>query len=188
MPKHIIKMAILGDSGTGKSSIIQAREKLQFQDQTKLTIGVDVSVLPFEYSVFGEDHPTFLALDLGGKSRFHFIHDAYLTGIKSAMIVYDLTRYWTFKNIWQKWYKLIYNENPMIPVVIVGTKLDLIEEDRKNFFEKEFRHSLTRIPNPNNILGHYFISVKDSDGLEQLFLDCEEMMEYTYELEKFMSD
>ena len=123
-----IKIAILGDGASGKSSLLRARQHLEFDMYSKLTIGVEVACLPLDYFEDKIDETALLAFDLGGQKRFHFIHDAYLRGIRAAVILYDVARYTTFLNL-EKWVKLALAENPNIPLFIVGNKIDMLGEE-----------------------------------------------------------
>ncbi|MHA1520653.1 MAG: Rab family GTPase [Promethearchaeota archaeon] len=175
-PKNrIVKVAILGDGACGKTSLIRAKQRKIFEEKNAITIGVDIQCIPFEYKKIQGDDATFLAVDLGGQKRFHFIHDCYITGIKLAVLMYDLSRYPTFLNL-PKWYGLVQKEGALIPVLIVGTKKDLVSEERQNFYFAEFKRIRNLLPNPENIQGHYFISSKTCEGVDQLFLNCENLM------------
>ena len=176
-------MAILGDGGVGKSSLLRAKTENHFSEESKITIGVDVACIPFEYKQVDDMDSTFLAVDLGGQQRFHFIHDAYLKGVKSAIIVYDLTRYRTFLNL-SHWSQLVFDENPMIPVFIVGTKMDLVSQEERLKFEDEYNQMKATLPNHSNIIGQFFVSSKNQDGIAELFKKAEEMMKYYYPVDR----
>ena len=108
---HIYKIAILGDGASGKTSLIRAKMKGEFTEDSKITIGVDIQCIPFEYHTQeiddGNQSEVLLTMDLGGQKRFHFIHDAYIKGIKGAIILYDLTRVTSFLNLSNK-FAIIY--------------------------------------------------------------------------------
>ncbi|MCF2141849.1 MAG: GTP-binding protein [Candidatus Lokiarchaeota archaeon] len=182
MLNSVIKIAILGDGGVGKTSLLRARKELTFIEESQITIGVDIAVIPFELNQVDQANSSFLAVDLGGQPRFHFIHDAYLKGVKSAIIVYDLTRYPSFLSI-PMWYELIYHENPMIPVFIVGTKKDLVDPSLLNSYNEEFSQLKESLPNSKNIIGNYYISAKTKEGIAELFETCEKMMKYYYSMD-----
>ncbi len=175
LKNQIVKVAIFGDGSCGKTSLIRAKQQKKFEEKNALTIGVDIQCIPFEYKKIQGDDATFLAFDLGGEQRFHFIHDCYIMGIKLAVIMYDLSRYLTFLNL-PKWYAVVQQENPSIPVVIVGSKKDIVSQDRQDFYFAEFQRTRKLLPHPNNIQGHYFISSKSSEGIDQLFLNFENLM------------
>ena len=100
MEKQIpCKIVIAGDGGTGKSTLIAAKNTGEFNYASNITIGVDFACLNLEFN--NEVFP-FLIYDLGVQQRFQFLHDTYITGSKGAIVMYDLTRRKTFENI-RKW-------------------------------------------------------------------------------------
>lgn len=170
----VYKIAIVGDGGVGKSSLLQAKIDKTFIAQ-KITIGVDFKLLPLEKVEKDGKRSTFLAMDLGGQERFHFIHDSYINGIKAALILFDATRRTTFLHI-TNWYSLIMRENDKIPVLIVGNKIDLINIEQKELLTKNLDALVKELPNNQNIYGHYFTSSKNFEGIEETFAICEEMI------------
>ena len=176
---NVFKIAILGDGAVGKTSLIRAKQEGDFQLHSNITIGVDVQCIPFEFKKIDQNESAFLAVDLGGQKRFQFIHDAYLEGVKLAVLVYDLNRYKTFTNL-KQWAQLIYDQNPMIPLVIVGAKSDLVSAKQRKKFVKEFTAMKKDLPNGQNIMNHLFISAKNQDGIDKLFNACENLIKYYY--------
>lgn len=174
----VVKIAILGDGACGKSSLIRAKQRKTFELENPLTIGVDIQCLPFEFKDIRGEDATFLAVDLGGQERFQFLHDSYIKGIQLAVLTYDLSRYITFLNL-PKWYSLVQNENIAIPVIVVGNKMDLVDDDHRQYFMDEFERARKLYPNPLNIKGHFFISSKTNEGMDELFLQCENLMKMT---------
>ena len=170
----VYKIAVVGDGGVGKSSLLQAKLDKTFTSQ-KITIGVDFKLIPLETVEDDGKQSTFLAMDLGGQDRFHFIHDAYIKGIEGALILFDVTRYRTFSNI-PHWYNLIMSENDNIPVLLVGNKLDLIDTSRREKLREDLDALVKELPKSQNIYGHYFTSSKIFEGIEEIFAICEEMI------------
>ncbi|RLI63421.1 MAG: hypothetical protein DRO88_09995, partial [Promethearchaeia archaeon] len=82
-----------------------------------------------------------------------------------------------------KWYNLIYHENPMIPVFVVGTKKDLADEGIIKKSEENFEDLRKNLPNSRNIIAHFCISAKTGEGVDELFTKCEETIQYYYSLE-----
>ena len=162
------KIAILGDGGVGKTSLIRAKNHQNFNDSSEMTIGVDFACLPFEENVESEKNSAFLAFDLGGQQRFHFIHDAYIKGVKAALILYDLTRFQSFDNI-SLWHTLLQNENPRIPIIIVGTKSDLSDAETILEFRTYWAELKENFPNSDCLVDHMFVSAKRCDGLTEIF-------------------
>lgn len=160
------KIGILGDGGVGKSALLHVKTTGIFDPASAMTIGVNFACVPFEEE---QKKGIFLTFDLGGQKRFQFIHDSYIKGIKMAVIMYDLTRYSTFENI-PHWIKLALDENEEIPVIFVGSKKDLVSEEHiENSYIAELPNILERVDREINVRGHFFISSKTSEGIEQFF-------------------
>lgn len=171
----VYKIAVFGDGGVGKSSLLEARKSQSFDENSKITIGVDYKLIPFETKDSEENEDTFLAMDLGGQERFHFIHDAFINGIKGALILFDVSRIRTFASI-DKWLDLIRQENENIPVLIIGNKIDLIDPSEKEVFIDNLEIFIENLPKKHNIYGFYFTSAKTLTGVKDTFAICEEMI------------
>ena len=174
----VYKIAVFGDGGVGKSSLLEARKSRCFNENSKITIGVDYKLIPFEKrdcEEEEEEEDTFLAMDLGGQERFHFIHDAFINGIKGALILFDVSRIRTFASI-DKWLDLIRKENENIPVLIVGNKIDLIDPSEKEVFIDNLEIFIENLPENHKIYGFYFTSAKTLAGINETFTICEEMI------------
>jgi Ras-related protein Rab-11A len=170
----VYKIAVFGDGGVGKSSLLEARKTQKFDENSKITIGVDYKLIPFETRDCEEDS-TFLAMDLGGQERFQFIHDSYINGIKGALILFDVSRIRTFRSV-DHWLDLINKENDNIPILIIGNKLDLIDPSEKGVFIDMLESFIQNLPENNNIYGFYFTSAKTLTGINETFAICEEMI------------
>lgn len=162
---RVFKIALFGEGGVGKSTLLEAKCNQTFNEASKMTIGVDFACVPCD----DEEKPSmFLAFDLGGQDRFQFIHNSYIEGIKGAVIMYDLTRFKSFDNI-AKWNRLIMQENPDIPIVVVGAKKDLVEEEILSHYQGLYDDLKPTLPNKEKFLDHIFISSKNFEGIEEVF-------------------
>ncbi len=171
--KHskMFKIALFGEGGVGKSTLLAAKCHQTFNAASKMTIGIDFACVPIEDD---PDQPsTLLAFDLGGQERFQFIHDSYIAGIKGALILYDLTRFKSFDNI-DKWNSLILKENPETPIVLVGAKKDLVDPDILDQYLQQFEEKRVEFPNSAKFLDHLFVSSKNYDGIEEVFMKIHE--------------
>ncbi|MHA1520222.1 MAG: Rab family GTPase [Promethearchaeota archaeon] len=171
----VYKIAIVGDGGVGKSSLLEAKHSQTFDTRKEITIGVDFKLIPLNNMGEEKKPSSFLAMDLGGQERFQFMHDSYIKGIKAALIMYDVTRYKSFYNI-GRWYDLIQHENNNIPVLIIGNKIDLIDSEQQEESRDDLDELIKDIPNNENVFGPFFTSAKDMKGIEEIFAICEEMI------------
>jgi len=117
--------------------------KNRFAANYKLTVGVDILTKDVEFRP-GEI-ATLSIWDIGGQRRFEFIRSTFYKGAVGALLVFDLTKEHTYKEM-RKWLTEISQfagEN--IPFVLIGNKADLLEDvgevmdrkDARNFAEKE---------------------------------------------------
>ena len=65
-----------------------------------------------------------------------------------------MSRIKTFEHI-RKWYQLIINEDPAIPILIVGNKKDLASKDEIKLYKQDLEELKKEFGN-NNIYGYYF--------------------------------
>ncbi|MFW9992887.1 MAG: Rab family GTPase [Candidatus Odinarchaeota archaeon] len=124
-----LKLVLLGDGGVGKTSIIKAFvNKGSFQADYKLTIGIDISTkaitLPSGENAIISIH------DIAGQKRFESIRKVFYRGTHLAMLVYDVTREITLKNLERIWLpeleSMVKTTDPLIKLLI-GNKNDLDE-------------------------------------------------------------
>ncbi len=125
MPKRFIyKIVVAGDGGVGKTTLLQRFVEGIFNEGTKLTVGVGFFAKELD---IGPNHFTLQLWDFGGQERFRFLLDSYIIGAKGALLMFDLTRLSTLAHL-ADWVDLLRKQNPKIPLLFVGTKLDLADE------------------------------------------------------------
>jgi small GTP-binding protein len=118
---YILKLVIAGEGGVGKTAMTLRFTKGIFLEGTKMTIGVDFSAVKV---MLGDEQVTLQLWDFGGEDRFRFILPGYCKGASGALLVFDLTKPYSFNNL-SEWLDLIRKNTENIPIVLVGTKIDL---------------------------------------------------------------
>ncbi|MHA2425141.1 MAG: Rab family GTPase [Candidatus Thorarchaeota archaeon] len=69
-----------------------------------------------------------LVWDLAGQERFDFIRTSYYKGSKGALLVFDVTRKSTWKEL-PRWLEEIDSAlGQRVPIVLLANKVDLVEE------------------------------------------------------------
>lgn len=156
---YSIKIVVVGDSGVGKSNILNRYVHNEFNHDSKATVGVELNTKSYKIN----DKVVKVHLwDTAGQERYKSITAAYYKGAKGAMIVYDITKQETYKSV-DKWYKEIkeYGDKSLIPM-LVGNKCDL-----KHLRTVETKEALERA----KILSMPFMetSAAESTNVDQAF-------------------
>ncbi len=151
------KVLIVGDGMCGKSSLKRRLEQNGFDEEYKMTIGVDF----YPYSTNFNGYNIKLVLwDLGGQKQFETIRSAYYTGTRAAILMFDVTKRETFDTV-EDWIVEIKQFCGDIPFVLCGNKIDLVNEKQVDTDEIEKMACKWGMP-------FFEISVKDIINLENV--------------------
>ncbi|XP_042037856.1 ras-related protein RHN1 [Salvia hispanica] len=128
------KLVLLGDMGTGKSSLVIRFVKGQFLEFQESTIGaaffsqtVSVNSATVKFEIW----------DTAGQERYHSLAPMYYRGAAAAIIVYDITSSDSFAKA-KKWVQELQKQgNPNMVMALAGNKCDL--EDKRNVTAEEAR-------------------------------------------------
>jgi Ras-related protein Rab-11A len=128
----IFKVVLIGDSGVGKTNILSRYIKDDFSIETKNTVGVEFGSKIIK---FKENTIKIQIWDTAGQERYRSITNAYYKGAKGAMVVYDISKRYTFDNI-DKWISELKNSGDEdVNILLVGNKCDL--EDQREITKEE---------------------------------------------------
>ncbi|UJH69153.1 Rab family GTPase [Allomuricauda sp. SCSIO 65647] len=150
------KIVILGHFGVGKTSLIRRFVKNSFSDKYKVTIGVHISKKVVE--VGSDESISMILWDLEGTDDIRMIRNPYLLGTHGAFFVFDVNRPSTFQNI-QEDLSVLSEKMPDVPLLIIGNKVDLVDQDDLNLLLKE-----------NDISFDFLTSAKTGEWVEDAFL------------------
>jgi len=129
MPKMNLafKMCIFGDSGVGKSTLINRYVTAKFDQDQKSTLGAAILMKFIETETM---RITLQIWDFGGEKRFKVLLPSYAQGSSAAIFMCDISKRDSINNI-DKWLltfnKGLNSQDPKFPLIIVGGKLDLAE-------------------------------------------------------------
>ncbi len=122
--KYILKILTAGEGGVGKTTLLHRYVEGKFSAETKMTIGVEFFL---KETVIDDKQCTLQLWDFGGQERFRFLLESYVLGAKGAMLMFDLTRMMSLENL-EQWLNIVRKGDPNLPVLFLGTKLDLADE------------------------------------------------------------
>ncbi|KAF3441933.1 hypothetical protein FNV43_RR15848 [Rhamnella rubrinervis] len=124
--RMLLKVIILGDSGVGKTSLMNQYVNRKFSNQYKATIGADflTKEVQFEDRLF-----TLQIWDTAGQERFQSLGVAFYRGADCCVLVYDVNVMKSFENLnnWRE--EFLIQASPSdpenFPFVVLGNKIDV---------------------------------------------------------------
>ncbi|XP_036056337.1 ras-related protein Rab-28 isoform X2 [Onychomys torridus] len=154
-----LKIVVLGDGTSGKTSLATCFAQETFGKQYKQTVGLDFFLR--RITLPGNLNVTLQVWDIGGQTIGGKMLDKYIYGAQGILLVYDITNYQSFENL-EDWYsvvKTVSEESETQPLVaLVGNKIDL-EHMRTVKPDKHLRFC------QENGFSSHFVSAKTGDSV-----------------------
>ena len=122
----LVKIVLAGDGAVGKTTLRRRYLGEGFQASYLMTIGADFAVKSVDV---GGKLIKFQIWDLAGQPRFQVVREMYYRGALGGLLIFDVTRWDSFKNL-PYWLEELWRSNGRgcVPVVLVGNKIDLRTE------------------------------------------------------------
>jgi len=163
--KVLLKVIILGDSGVGKTSLMNQYVHRRFNNQYKATIGADF----LTKEVMIDDKLVTLQIwDTAGQERFQSLGVAFYRGADSCVLVYDITDAKSFDNLESWMDEFLVHAAPRnaetFPFVVLGNKADMASQRRQVPAAKAKGWCQTKGDIP-----HFETSAKEAVNVEQAF-------------------
>ena len=114
---------MLGDASVPKTVLTIRYISGFFLEDLKLTIGVDFYS---KTTTINGKKVKLQIWDFGGEERFRFLLSQYCKGANAAMFLYDITNPLTLDHL-PDWTQIIREHAGDVPIMLVGSKLDLDE-------------------------------------------------------------
>ena len=161
MSEYGIKIALIGNSGVGKSCIIQRYTDNTFDKCSASTLS---SISVEKEIIRGKEKYTLSIWDTAGQEKYqslgkYFYKDAYI-----ILLIYDITNQNSLDSLKKVWYPdlQIYAENCVV-IGVVGNKTDLYENDdlADEDEAKEFAEEIGAV--------FYLVSAKSGENITKLF-------------------
>ncbi|TEB25362.1 putative GTPase [Coprinellus micaceus] len=154
----LLKVIILGDSGVGKTSLMNQYVNKRFSNQYKATIGADF----LTKSVDVEDQQVTIQLwDTAGQERFQSLGVAFYRGADCCVLVFDVNSSKSFQALesWRDEFLIQASPNDPeeFPFVVLGNKVDVSQ-----------KRAMTWCQAKGN-LPYFETSAKEAINVEQAF-------------------
>jgi len=158
--ERALKVLVLGDCNTGKTSIIKRCKYDTYSTKYNSTVGVDFTL---KIMTHGGENVRLQLWDIAGQDRFGTIARVYYRDAQGALLVYDVTQKKTFENV-IKWKREIdekveLEDGRPIPVLLLGNKCDLEASEVSN-------SELTQFCNDHGFVGWLETSAKADTNIQ----------------------
>ncbi|ONI01967.1 hypothetical protein PRUPE_6G169600 [Prunus persica] len=147
--RTLLKVIVLGDSGVGKTSLMNQYVYKKFHRQYKATIGADFVTKELQID---DKLVTLQVWDTAGQERFHSLGAAFYRGADCCVLVYDV------------------NADPTdpeaFPFVLLGNKIDVDGGNSRAVSEKKAREWCASKGN----IPYFETSAKEDYNVDEAFL------------------
>lgn len=159
------KVVLVGDTGVGKTSIIERYINNRYDENQKTTLVSSYTFKKIDIKKYNKS----VSLDIwdtAGQEVYRSLSKNFYLNASIGILVYDISRKNTFESIKDYWFEQLktFGEENMI-FDIVGNKMDLYQNEEIS--EKEAREYAKSIG-----AGYHLVSCKQSVGIKDLFEDC----------------
>ncbi|MHA2363939.1 MAG: GTP-binding protein [Candidatus Hodarchaeales archaeon] len=170
-----LKVCLVGDGAVGKTALRERYLGKGFSTNYLMTIGADFALKNITVNKYDIK---FQIWDLAGQAQFDQIRSLYYRGSRGVLIVYDITRGDTYKNV-INWVTEIRRSLPNIetvPFALLANKVDLRSEAEPNHLTlkqgKKLAESLSDELFKNKMPVPYFeTSAKTGENVQKAFTD-----------------
>ena len=167
---YTFKVAICGDGAVGKTSLINRFVEGTFTKEYLVTLGVEIT--KYGREVRG-DAVNLILWDLAGQDQFSKVRERFFSGTSAAILVFSHEQNEegerSFQHL-QKWLDHIRENCGDIPIILLGNKIDLLDENLQldNNYAKS-NGNLKKLANDSGILDYFPTSALTGEGVMSSF-------------------
>ncbi|MFN8496069.1 MAG: COR domain-containing protein [Caldilineaceae bacterium] len=158
MVRYEAKLLLLGEGGSGKSSLLRALTDLPFDAHLPSTHGINIQPYHLPYPPQPATEMTLNVWDFGGQQIYHTTHQFFMTKRSLYLLVWN-ARGDTDQGRLDHWLRNIQVLAPDVPVLLVATHID---ERPGDFNFARFKAAYPQL------VGSIGVSNKTGVGLEEL--------------------
>ena len=175
--RKVMRISLLGDSGVGKTCIINKYLFDKFSETHNSSIGIEKNDKRLKMNDGNE--LKVIIWDTAGQERFRAMSTNTIKGAQGIVLVFDNTKKVTFDNL-PNWKKDIKEVKDNIPIVLFGNKCDLIEktevekdeaeqfakDNEMEYFETSAKQNINIENGFKSIIDKAYETAQEEDGLD----------------------
>lgn len=169
---YAFKFILVGESGVGKTSLIERYINKHFVFISDITIGVE-----YKYKIINIDNKKIRIeiWDTAGQERFQSITRSYYRNAISVFLVYDITQRMSFIRI-PRWIGTLNQNAPnnLLFKVLIGNKID------NDYMRQVSKKEGKKMANSYNI-PFYEVSAKSDNKISDIFTDIAKLIKREYD-------
>lgn len=173
--KLTFKIITLGNSGVGKTSIINKYTQNDFENNSLSTIGIEFSKK--ELILKNQQKIELKLIDTCGQEKFNALSTSYFKHVDGVFFVFALNNKESFNNIkhWIDLFNQNNNSKKKIPKYLVGNKCDILMDKQveKDLIDYE-------INKEDKDMKYFETSAKNNINIEKIFEEMGEKMYSEY--------
>lgn len=178
---YLYTLVTAGNSGVGKTSILERYINDNFEENFSTTVGVDLYSKRIKLKKQQDINFKINFWDIAGGNYLNAIVSTYFRNVDGFILVFDITNKESFLSL-SEWIRKIKHGNPnndKVQIVLIANKCDIskslhqvTDEEIYNFIEKYL----------DNICKFYKTSAKTSKNIEKTFNQLLSSVYETYEI------
>ena len=175
--RKVMRISLLGDSGVGKTCIINKYLFNKFSENQQSSIGIEKNEKRLKMNDGNE--LKVIIWDTAGQERFKAMSTNTIKGAQGIVLVFDNTKKTSFESL-PTWIKEVKEIKDNIPIVLFGNKCDLIEnadvekdeaeefakDNNMEYFETSAKENINIENGFKSIIDKAYETAQEEDGLD----------------------